>query len=213
MQASLVKKAQQMSDPRSIPVRSNLQQANVTKVPRRGITECCPWRTRQDSAKSVDKTLSTGLEGAVSGYHLRKMKLSTEEAEARLKDLSTIIPLSGTSLRAYRQQTLADLLRDPPSVSQQIARLKEALPLLDLSVALQLFPALLLKDVELGVRLVQVLAWKRNLSFEAAQHFINKQATSAAFVMEMEESFPALRSHSITDKLYPEESQSIFHLI
>lgn len=36
---------------------------------------------------------------------------------------------------------------------------------------------------------------------------------SAAFVIEMEESFPALRSHSIVDQLCPEHSQSIFHLI
>ena len=52
-----------------------------------------------------------------------------------------------TSLKAYKQKTLAELLNNPQSVPAHIAQLKEALPLLDLSVALQLFPALLFKVI------------------------------------------------------------------
>ena len=55
--------------------------------------------------------------------------------------------LADINLKAYRQQTLAELLKDPQSVSGHIAQLKEALPMLDLAVALQLFPAMLFKVI------------------------------------------------------------------
>ncbi len=32
------------------------------------------------------------------------------------------------------------------------------------------------KDVDFGVRLVQVVAWRRSISFEAAQLFVNQQS-------------------------------------